>query len=249
MDTDVFNGDADGICALLQLHHAEPRDSRLVTGVKRDVELLSRVTVDAGDRLRVLDISLDKNREPLLRILEAAGRVLYVDHHYAGEIPAHASLQALIDTSPDVCTSLLVNVHLKGAFAGWAVVGAYGDNLEQAAGALGRSLGLGEQQMRALQSLGICINYNSYGARLEDLYFPPDELFGLLSAYADPGDFLGEDTRIFARLEQGYREDLERAEAVRAHRDSVAGAAVYLLPTQAWARRVGAVFGLSRIHI
>ena len=35
MHFDVFNGDADGICALLQLRQTFP-DSKLVTGVKRD---------------------------------------------------------------------------------------------------------------------------------------------------------------------------------------------------------------------
>ena len=34
---DVFNGDADGICALIQLRLAEPRDTTLITGVKRDI--------------------------------------------------------------------------------------------------------------------------------------------------------------------------------------------------------------------
>ncbi len=40
---DVFNGDADGICALLQLRLANPLESILVTGVKRDIRLLQRV--------------------------------------------------------------------------------------------------------------------------------------------------------------------------------------------------------------
>ena len=46
---DVFNGDADGICALLQLRKAEPRDATLVTGVKRDINLLAKVDAGAGD--------------------------------------------------------------------------------------------------------------------------------------------------------------------------------------------------------
>jgi hypothetical protein len=45
---DVFNGDADGICALQQLRLAEPGTSVLVTGVKRDIGLLARV--DGGRR-------------------------------------------------------------------------------------------------------------------------------------------------------------------------------------------------------
>jgi hypothetical protein len=40
---DVFNGDADGICALHQLRLANPRDAVLLTGVKRDIALLQRV--------------------------------------------------------------------------------------------------------------------------------------------------------------------------------------------------------------
>ena len=36
---DVFNGDADGICALIQLRLAEPADTTLITGVKRDTAL------------------------------------------------------------------------------------------------------------------------------------------------------------------------------------------------------------------
>ena len=42
-DYDVFNGDADGICSLVQLRLAEPRESTLVTGVKRDINLLTQV--------------------------------------------------------------------------------------------------------------------------------------------------------------------------------------------------------------
>lgn len=39
---DVFNGDADGICSLVQLRLAEPRESELVTGIKRDINLLKK---------------------------------------------------------------------------------------------------------------------------------------------------------------------------------------------------------------
>ena len=63
---DVFNGDADGICALTQLRLASPADSVLVTGVKRDINLLARVEAQEGDEINVLDVSLDKNRAGLL---------------------------------------------------------------------------------------------------------------------------------------------------------------------------------------
>ena len=55
---DVFNGDADGICALHQLRLADPRASVLVTGAKREIALLERVDAHPGDSITVLDISL-----------------------------------------------------------------------------------------------------------------------------------------------------------------------------------------------
>jgi len=67
---DVFNGDADGLCALQQLRLAEPKESRLITGIKRDIKLLSRVDAADGDSVTVLDISLDKNREALQALLK-----------------------------------------------------------------------------------------------------------------------------------------------------------------------------------
>ena len=103
---DVFNGDADGICALHQLRLANPVSSTLVTGVKRDIALLKQVDAKAGDEVTVLDISLDKNRDALIRVLESGASVSYFDHHFAGEIPEHARLDVNIDTDANACTSL-----------------------------------------------------------------------------------------------------------------------------------------------
>eukprot|EP00487_Bulimina_marginata_P011750 TRINITY_DN7573_c0_g1_i1.p1 TRINITY_DN7573_c0_g1~~TRINITY_DN7573_c0_g1_i1.p1 ORF type:complete len:107 (+),score=7.45 TRINITY_DN7573_c0_g1_i1:236-556(+) len=61
MHYDVFNGDADGIIALLQLRLAAPKDSTLITGVKRDISLLKQVDVSKATAVTVLDISLGKN--------------------------------------------------------------------------------------------------------------------------------------------------------------------------------------------
>lgn len=55
---DVFNGDADGLCALQQLRLANPKSSQRVTGPKRDIALLERVNAKAGDSVTVLDISM-----------------------------------------------------------------------------------------------------------------------------------------------------------------------------------------------
>src|SRR5690606_2888498 len=103
---DVFNGDADGICSLVQLRNAQPVDSLLVTGVKRDIELLEKVDAVAGDQLTVLDVSMDKNRGGVERALASGASVFYVDHHYAGEIPQHANMTAIINEAADVCTAL-----------------------------------------------------------------------------------------------------------------------------------------------
>ena len=97
-DYDIFNGDADGICALLQLRLAEPRDAKLVTGVKRDIDLLKQVPAKSGDRVTVLDISMDKNHEALESALEAGADVTYFDHHFPCDIPTAENLNAHIDT-------------------------------------------------------------------------------------------------------------------------------------------------------
>ena len=79
---DIFNGDADGICALLQWRLAHPQTSRLITGVKRDIQLLQRAQARAGDQITVLDISLDSNRQALDHLLAQQAQIFYVDHHY-----------------------------------------------------------------------------------------------------------------------------------------------------------------------
>ena len=53
---DIFNGDADGLCALIQLRLAQPLETTLVTGIKRDIQLLKKVDAQAGDQLTVLDM-------------------------------------------------------------------------------------------------------------------------------------------------------------------------------------------------
>lgn len=127
---DVFNGDADGICALHQLRLAQPRAARLITGVKRDIALLQQVPCEAGIDVTVLDVSLDANADALRRILAAGGRVTYFDHHSARQAFTHPALQLMWSDACDVCTSLLVDRHLGGRFRHWAIVAAFGDNLE-----------------------------------------------------------------------------------------------------------------------
>jgi hypothetical protein len=237
---DVFNGDADGICALHQLRLAQPVPSTLVSGVKRDIALLDRVQASAGDEITVLDVSLDKNRAALLRLLELGAAVVYFDHHFAGDIPTHPRLSATIDTAPDACTSLLVDRHLGGCFRAWAVVAAFGDNLDASAWAAAEPLGLDEAQLSRLRELGIYLNYNAYGAGIEDLYFLPDELFRRIQHYAEPFAFIDQD-QAFTTLRDGYAADIAKTQALQPQRVT-AGHALYVLPAEAWARRVSGVF-------
>jgi single-stranded DNA-specific DHH superfamily exonuclease len=237
---DVFNGDADGICALHQLRLANPVDSTLVTGVKRDINLLKRVKAGKGDSVTVLDISLDKNREGLLRLLDAGVEIIYFDHHFAGDIPADNNLEAHIDTDANMCSSLLVNAYLDGKYLAWAVTAAFGDNLFSAAENAAQPLNLTSGQLDELKLLGTCINYNGYGATLDDLIFTPDALYRLIEPYADPFDFIKNETGYQALL-HGYHDDIAKAESIQSEYTSETHA-LYILPNDKWARRVSGVF-------
>lgn len=242
---DVFNGDADGICALIQLRNANPVESDLVTGVKRDNKLLNRVEANAGDSITVLDISLDGNREGLDRVLGQGAHVNYFDHHFAGDIEyTHPNLTATINTAADCCTSSLVNLHLKGAFQHWAIVGTFGDNLKKVGETLCKASGLPEKEMLQLEKLGIYINYNGYGATIDDLHFAPDTLFLAMKDFTSPFEFFSESKATFEKLENGYLQDMTSAEQTPAMHTSNSSAA-FMLPNAAWARRVSGVYGNS----
>jgi hypothetical protein len=238
---DVFNGDADGICALHQLRLAEPMESTLVTGVKRDIALLKRVEAMAGDTVTVLDISMDKNRNGLLDLLEKGVHVRYFDHHYAGDIPVNANLNATIDPSPEICTGLLADQLLGGKYRAWAVVAAFGDNLDSSARRAAEPLNLDESRLMQLRGLGIYINYNAYGANIEDLYYPPDQLFLSIKPYEDPFEFIAQG-ETFSRLRDGYTQDMTQTKQLKPQLESEKYA-LFVLPSQSWARRVSGVFG------
>lgn len=238
---DVFNGDADGICALTQMRNAEPREAVLITGVKRDINLMQQIEAAQGDQITVLDVSMDKNRDALEAALAAGANVFYCDHHFAGEIPQSKNLQALINTAPDVCTSMLVNAHLDGTFLGWAVVGAFGDNLFDSAATLAKPLELESSALEQLKNLGTLINYNGYGSSLEDLHFTPEALYRAVSVFADPFDFIQQSRADFEKLESGYASDMGAAQSLQPTHVTDA-TAVFVLPDEAWARRVSGVY-------
>jgi len=245
---DIFNGDADGLCALHQLRLDEPRNATLITGVKRDIALLARVAPESGDELTVLDVSLDTNREALLGALQIGARVRYFDHHFAGEIPHHGLLETHIDTSATVCTSLIVDRHLEGRHRAWAVVAAFGDNLRDQAYSAASTLGLEHADVETLRELGECLNYNAYGANLADLHFHPAELYLRMQPYPDPLAFCARAPELDA-LRRASAHDLKLAIALPIEEvgDS---AVVVFMPEAAWSRRVAGTFAneLSRRH-
>lgn len=238
-DFDVFNGDADGIISLLQLRMAEPREAALITGRKRDIKLLSRVDASKDDRVTVLDISMRSNADDLARILEAGADVFYVDHHNAGDIPKYDKLQAIINTSPEICTALLVDRYLDGAYRAWAVAAAYGDGFPKVAA---RAANGHDLPLEALKELGTLVNYNGYGASLEDLHIHPAELYEALYGYDTPMDFLAQKPAVFEMLQAGYKADYHSAAQGRILHESDKGFVTELADSVA-SRRISGVYG------
>lgn len=238
---DVFNGDADGIASLVQLRLAQPQETTLVTGAKRDIRLVERVAAVAGDRVVVLDIALDVNRAAVERLLAHGVHVEYFDHHHAGPAPLPPGLVAHLDGAPDVCTGILVDRHLGGAQRIWAVVAALGDNLQEAARALAAPLELSEADLAGLHTLADCLTYNTYGEHADDAIVAPESLFRALLAARDPRAFV-RSAPLFARLDRARQQDLAHAAALEpAHR--LRGALVYILPDAPWTRRIRGILG------
>lgn len=238
---DVFNGDADGICALHQMRLAQPAETELVTGVKRDISLVKNVDANEGDKILVLDISLAKNINAVNELLGRGCQIQYFDHHLPGKIPEHTLFSSVIDTSSDTCTSLLVNEYLNQQYVLWAIVAAYGDNMLASADRLANQQGLSQDQKTQLNELGVYINYNGYGAALSDLHFEPEQLYLALKPYADPFDFINNES-VFEELKTGYLQDMSSAESLRPD-ISTSKTATYILPAEKWCRRVSGVLG------
>ncbi|WP_114324677.1 DHH family phosphoesterase [Candidatus Colwellia aromaticivorans] len=246
MHYDVFNGDADGIIALLQLRlsqkEQQPSESTLITGVKRDISLLKEVDVNIATSVTVLDISLEKNTDALIQLLEKEVNVFYVDHHRTGDIPQSKQLVSLLDTDANTCTSLLVNNHLGGEFATWAIAAAFGDNMQTSAETLAEQNNLTLAQQSLLKELGVYINYNGYGRSVDDLHFHPGDLFHKLLKYEDPFDLINEQGSVFSQLKDAYLADMNKAKNADVLVENANFKAVQLAD-EAWARRVSGVFG------
>ncbi|GLX86667.1 acetyltransferase [Thalassotalea loyana] len=242
MHYDVFNGDADGIVALIQLRLANPIESELITGVKRDISLLQQVDATKAKSVTVLDVSMEKNIDALHQLLEAGIDIDYIDHHRPGDIPRSDHLTVNIDTDANTCTSLLVNEMLNGKYAYWAIAAAFGDNMIQAAEKLVEQYQLNQGQAELLKRLGVYINYNGYGQSINDLHFKPDELFKALVKFENPFELIELDNSIFHQLADAYHEDMMKAKSSPTLYDSTVLSVVELVD-EPWSRRVSGVYG------
>lgn len=232
----VCNGDADGLCAAVQWRLHAPGPAVLVTGLKREIELLGRVPLREADDVAVFDLSMLRN-EPALRALLAAGvPVRWFDHHAAPPIPDDPLLDAHIDHSPGLCSSLIVDRCVGGRHRAWALAGAYGDNLAPVADPLAEALGLDPAQRAALRRLGEAINYNAYGTRATDPTVHPAALFERMVAHADPLRFAATDP-VVDEIDARRRADLQRALALAPLRRGPRSRA-WRLPDADWSRRV-----------
>ncbi|MDF2154737.1 DHH family phosphoesterase [Vibrio sp. CAU 1672] len=242
MDYDIFNGDADGIIALLQLRFACPRAAQLVTGVKRDIQLVEKVKAGAGDSLTILDISMEKNITALSQALAQGAQVFYADHHKAGVIPQHSNLQAHIDLDANTCTALIIDQLLDRQYHLWAITAAYGDNLIATADELADQAGLSAEQKMQLKQLGTLINYNGYGTTVADLHYHPADLYHALRHYLSPLEVIADPASPFYTLQAAYQADLESALSVPVTYASDK-LQLFVLPNDAASRRISGVYG------
>lgn len=211
----AYNGDADGICSMVQWGLVYGIEGQRVTGVKRDIELLERVNPNTDDEIIVMDISLARNHARAVELSSQGFEITWFDHHLAGE-PIDA-IRTHIDTSSDVCTARIVEKFL-GVDSDWAQVALHGD-------------GLSVHSIKPeFKELGELLNYNGYGADLSDLHFHPDELLLLCLRAKTPQNFM--DTQAFMTLKNGFESDLSNAKNIEPSNG------YYLLPNEAWARRV-----------
>lgn len=186
---DLFNGDADGIVSLHQYRMHFPQHSHLITGVKRDVELLRHVTTVTNSCVTVFDVSHKTNKEHARQVLANNNRLVWFDHHQAGMYIPDDNMSMNIDSSPSCCTSMLVDTHVDGLYRPWAIVGAYGDNLHDVVKEMCPLAYLDAHKLSMLQEIGETLNYNGYGNVESDLTVHPKDVYIDLSKYESPFDY------------------------------------------------------------
>ena len=234
---DVFNGDTDGIFAWHQLRLAHPREAEIVTGVKRDVNLASKVNAEDGDLVTIMDVSHAKNRKDVQRILDSGAIIEYFDHHDPKELIEHPNITYHINTEPNISTGLIVNSHVNGQNQLWSIATAFGDNHLDLAMNMAKSESLSDEQVLILKQIGLVVNYNSYGQTIEDLFYSPEEIAEAARACgSDIFKFL-EQGDIFSTLLENFNADMSSAVCQEPFSISENGV-IYTLPNEAWTHRI-----------
>jgi len=247
MHYDVFNGDADGICSLVQLRLSNPKNSKLITGVKRDISLLKKISPVKQDSVTVLDISMKKNYQEVVDFLKLGVEIFYADHHQSGDLLTHENFRSHINKSSNICTSLIINEYLSGKYQEWAIVGAYGDSMDKSASIIANAANLSQDDRAQLKILGECINYNSYGISEMDLLYHPSLLYKLLKDNCNPFDFIRSEVDVYSKLLDSYYSDINKAKAIlpEIKNDNVS---IVILPDEPWSRRVIGVYANLLMH-
>jgi hypothetical protein len=68
--------------------------------------------------------------------------------------------------------------------------------------------GFTDNELATLKQLKILLNYNGYGATVDDLFFHPAKLFEKLLTFATPFDFLANNQEMYQALTEGYTQNM-----------------------------------------
>jgi len=235
-----FNGDADGICSALQFIQSGFIIDSFFTGHKRDQALLRHGKNLYNKNFLVFDIELAKNMDNVKKVLDNGCEITWFDHHGKGEeseFSEYTNFFPKLDTSPNTNTSLIVYNFLNNpALLKWAIIGLFGDNIDNTALHYCQSLDLSAEEILILTEVGKLINYNSYGENLNDLILSPNEILRQAKQFQDPVSFYKE-TDIVIYLKKSSTEDLELA-LTHCKKDNM-----IFLPNLPWAKRVYGMLG------
>lgn len=236
-----FNGDADGICAVLQFIHSGFTIESFFTGHKRDQTLLRYGTKLLNTNILVFDIELARNINSMKQVLNNGCKVTWFDHHGDGEeniFSKYENFYPNIDVSPNINTALIVYNFLNNPeLLKWAIVGLFGDNIDNIALSYCQSLNLSAEEISTFSEMGKLINYNSYGEDLSDLILDPVAIINQAKYFIDPVSFYKE-TGIGQLLKQFSAEDLALALACYKEEKNMV-----FLPNLPWAKRVYGTLG------
>jgi hypothetical protein len=240
---DVFNGDADGICALLQLRLQDDERARrrLVTGVKRDIRLLEKIQVRPRDRdhgARYL-----ARFEPRRPRAGAGGRraeVTLVRSPLRRRDPGARGCWPSSILRPGCARACWWTATLA-ARSTPGPSSAPSATTSKRRPAASREADFDAGQAKRCCALGEALNHNAYGESVADLRYPPAELYRHAEAVSparSPSSPRRRPSRNCARA-------IARTCALpRTLRPVLAeeGGLVFVLPDTAWARRVSGVF-------